>query len=122
VTHVKAFAIILLMALAGTTVHGQDREKLPALKPVYSAVKVYWPVASWGIVYSPLSLTIIVRLSFVPTFVMAIVAPGSTAPVSSVTRPTTVARNPCAASRDANSKIAIDPFRKHVMLASFTIV
>jgi WD40 repeat protein len=37
VTHVKALAIILLMALAGTAAHGQDREKLPALKPVYSA-------------------------------------------------------------------------------------
>lgn len=36
-THAKALAIVLWMAFAGTTAHGQDREKLPALKPVYSA-------------------------------------------------------------------------------------
>ena len=36
-TQSKALAIILLMALAGTTAHGQEREKLPALKPVYTA-------------------------------------------------------------------------------------
>src|SRR4029453_7570411 len=33
----KALAISLLMALAGTAADGQEREKLPALQPVYSA-------------------------------------------------------------------------------------
>lgn len=33
----KALAISLLMALAGTVADGQEREKLPALRPVYTA-------------------------------------------------------------------------------------
>src|SRR5436309_668961 len=92
-------------------------ERTTLLKPVYSAVNVYWPGASCGIEYSPLSLTTALRLSFVPTLAIVIVAPGTTAPVSSVTRPTTVARNPCAARTEANKKIAITPFRRHDMPA-----
>src|SRR6266481_6941582 len=88
-------------------------ERTTLLKPVYSAVKVYWPGASCGIAYSPLSLTVTLRLSLVPVLVIVMLAPGTTAPLSSVTRPTIVARTPCAARTDTNSKSAVAPFRKN---------
>src|SRR5437763_2631472 len=97
-------------------------ERTTLLKPVYSAVNVYWPGASCGIEYSPLSLTTALRLSFVPVLVTVIVAPGTTAPVSSVTRPTTVARNPCAPRIETTKKIAITPFRRHNMPYSLILV
>src|SRR5213593_1891208 len=93
-------------------------ERTTLLKPVYSAVKVYWPGANCGIAYSPLSFTTTVRLSFVPVLVIVIIAPGTTAPVSSVTCPTTVARNPCAPRIETNKKIVITPFRRHHIPAS----
>ena len=91
-------------------------ERTTLLKPAYSAVTVYCPGASCGTAYSPLSLTITLRLSFVPTLVMVIFAPGTTAPLSSVTRPTTVARTPCAVTSDTNTKVAMNPFRRERIL------
>src|SRR5262245_55793282 len=97
-------------------------ERTTLLKPAYSAVRVYCPGAICGIAYSPLSFTVTLRLSLVPILVIVIIAPGTTAPVSSVTRPTIVARTPCAAEIDTNRRIATTPLRTQSILASLYLL
>src|SRR5215510_6916073 len=97
-------------------------ERTTLLKPAYSAVRVYCPGAICGIAYSPLSFTVTLRLSLVPILVIVIIAPGTTAPVSSVTRPTIVARTPCAARIDTKNRTATTPFRIQAILASLIFV
>src|SRR5215831_21357485 len=97
-------------------------ERTTVLKPAYSTVRVYCPGASCGIAYSPLSFATTLRLSLVPILVIVIFAPGTTAPVSSVTRPTIVARTPCAARIDTKNRIATNPFRTHAILASLCLL
>src|SRR5207245_10873110 len=68
------------------------------LTPVSSAATEYLPVGSDGAVYSPLVSVVTVREIPVPVFVSVTVAPGTTAPESSVTTPRIVPVTACAAS------------------------
>src|SRR4029453_8529212 len=61
------------------------------LKPVSSALTRYAPSCSNGARYNPLSFVMTTRISPVSVFVTVTVTPGSTAPDSSVTVPSSVA-------------------------------
>src|SRR5207248_2524166 len=82
-----------------------SRSRLVVLKPSISVLTVYSPGGSAGNSNSPTSLLDVVRVALVPLLTTVTVAPGTTAPVESLTAPVMVPSDCATHGAQRNSQV-----------------